>query len=796
MHVDNVAADLRLALAALRRRRGFTVTAVLVLALGVGANTALFSVTDALLLRPLPFPSAERLVRLGTINDREGRLDGVSYADFTDWQSGTDCLERGGLFASRDVNLGGDGEPQRVTAGAVSAGLLEMFGVRPIAGRSVAEADTTPGHGGVVFLSAHVWHRRYAANHEALGRTLVLDGRPVEIAGVLPEIPIFRYVDVWVPLTPDPETLGRDRRTLAAYGRLRAGVTLERASAELTTVARTLEREYPGTNRGWRPTVRSLHDNLANGPRLALVALTGTGALVLLVACANVASLLTARGDQRRRELAIRRALGAGLGRLMRLLLAESLLLGLLGAVAAVLMSFWTVDALAAVFESLGPVWNPIEVNARVLAFALGISIGSVGLFGLAPAWLTARAAQPALLRTGSLGAPHARLRTLFTAAQFALATVLLTGSCFMRASVYRSAVDDRGFDPAGVLTFEVSLPRATYPTDASVVAGFGRLVASLARAAGVRSVGVTSDAPIVGDPPLARYTDGDRALEDAAAGQAALRVVGPGYLAALGIPVRAGRDVDARDSPSSEPVVVVNDALAGTLWPGASAIGRRVRLAGGEGPARLVIGVIPNVRQESGDIVRPESYVPLAQAPRRGMTVVARTRSDAGAGLDAIRAAVAAVDANLPVYFVRSLDEVLRAGVAERGLAAGIVGAFAAVATGLAAVGLGGLLFSLVAVRTQEIGVRLALGAGVLDVFRLMLNAVLPAAFAASGVGLLASVGLARMFQSAFYGVSATDFSIFASVGAAEIAVVLLISALPAYRAARIDPVTALHAE
>jgi len=790
--------DLRLAGLSLRRRRSFAGTVALVLALGVGVNTALFSVVDAVLLRPLPFPHADRLVRLGTADDPQGRREGVSAPDFTDWMTRARTFEAGGLFVDGDVNLAGDGEPERVTAGDVSVGLLEMFGASPIVGRPIVAADGERGHGAVVLLSAHLWNRRYGGRPDVVGRTLVLDGRAIEIAGVVPDVAIFQYVDVWRPLGVDAVALPRDQRHLTAFARLRPGTALARAAAELDGIGQTLERAYPATNRDWRPTVRLLHDQLSDGPRLALLSLLGTGGFVLLIACANVASLLLARGAERRRELAIRRALGAGLGRLVRLLAAESLLLALVGGGASLLLSAWAIEGLAAVFGQLGPVWNPIELNARVLAFALLASLGSMALVGLAPAWLAARDATPALLRAGrDGGSPRARLRTVFTSVQFALAAVLLAGAGFMLVSLQRSVVEDRGFEPSGVLTFQVSLPAAAYSSPARIEGFFDRLIASVAGVPGVVSAGIASEMPVVAEPRLRSYADGDADPAPlAAAGHAAVRIASPGYFGVIALPLRAGRDFDSGDTAAGEPVAVVNASLARGLWPGLPALGRRVRLLDDEDGSRVVVGVVADARQDTGDDIRAEVYVPFAQRPRLTMSVAVRVAPGGAAGFEEIGRAVAAVDPELPMYQLNDLDDVLTAGAAERGLAAGIIGVFGAVAIGLAAVGLSGLLFSVVAARTREIGVRLALGARVRDIIGLVLGEFMTAAVVALAAGLTAAMALARLFRHAFYGVGPADVSMFAGVAFVEIAVVVLVSLAPARRAARIDPVVALRAE
>jgi putative ABC transport system permease protein len=778
--LGTLAQDVRLAAAMLRRRRGFTATVVLVVALGVGANTALFSVVDAVLLRPLPFPAADRLVHLATANRSEGRQAGVSYPDFADWTSHATTLEAAGLFLDRDVNLAGGGEPRRVAVGMVSPGLL----------------DLQPGQHGVVLLSEHLWNRRYGGRHDVVGRTVRLDGQVVEIAGVVPEVAIFQYVDVWRPLSASAATSPRDQRLLLAFARLRSGATLDQAASELSGIGRTLALAYPATNRDWQPSVRLLHDQLADAPRVAILSLFGAGGFVLLIACANVASLLMARGAERRRELAIRRALGAGLGRLVRLLITETLLLALLGGGVSLLLSAWVIDGLAAVFGQLGPLWNPIEINLRVLGFTFLASLGAMALFGLAPAWLAARDSTPALLRTGGDGGPRgASLRTLFTAAQLALAAVLLAGAGFLLVSLHRSVVEDRGFDPTGVLTFQVSLPAATYSSSAQIVGFFDRLISRITSVPGVVSAGIASDMPIVSGPRLQPYTDGD-AGPGAAAGRAAVRVASPGYFRVISLPLRAGRDFDPGDAVAGQPVAVVNEALARNLWPGVSALGRRVRLLEDEKVSRVVVGVVADVRQETGDEVRAECYVPFAQMPRRTMSVAVRVEPGGAAGFEDIGRAVAAVDPDLPMYQLVDIESMLAAGAAERGLAAGIVGVFGAVAIGLAAVGLGGLLFSLVTARTREIGVRLALGARAHDILRLVLGEFLAAGVAALVVGLAAAVGLAQLFRHALYGVGPADVAMFAGVAAVEIAVVLLVSLGPVRRAARVDPAVALRAD
>jgi putative ABC transport system permease protein len=810
--------DLRYAVRTLRRTPGFTAAAIAALALGIGAATAVWSVVQAVLLAPLPFPAADRLALVWSRSD-EAPETWLSLPEIEDLRRGTAFA---GVAALRDwtFNLTGGGEPEEVAAAAVSADLFPLLGVAPALGRAFLPEEDRAGAGRVALLSDELWRRRFAADPAVLGRRLDLDGEGHTVVGVLPagfRIPppssVFpARVDVWVPLDPvlfDPVLRRRDVHHLHALGRLAAGATVEGARAEVAALGRRLAREHPEAYAapGWGLAVEPLREQVVRGARPALLLLSGAVALLLLLVCANVAHLILARNATRAREIAVRAALGAGRGRLARQLLTESLALALAGGALGVLLASAAVDLLAAHGPGDLPRLGEAAVDGRVLAFALAASLATAAIFGLGPALRgaalsgagSAGSAGDGLRAAGrgvSAGPRIARARDLLAVSQIALALVLLAGSGLLAKSFLALRAAPSGFAPAGVLTLRLSLPATRYPGAGDRPAFFAELERRLAALPGVRAAGAVSHLPLSGTVLGSGFVaeGGPAAGTEVAAD---LRGTTPGYFAAMGIPLVRGRGFRDADGPEAPPVAVVDETLAGRLWPGEDPVGKRLRWIRSDVPLQ-VVGVARSVRHVGlGVPPEPTVYRPYAQYARAtALFVAVRGNGSAESLAEEVRAAVRALDPGQPVADLRGMESRVEESLGRPRFQALLLGGFAAAALLLAAVGLYGVISYSVAQRTHEIGVRMALGATPGTVRRMVVGRGAAITAAGLAAGLLLALGLARLLAGLLYGVAATDPATYAAVVLLLGAVALLATWLPARRATRVDPLAALNAE
>jgi putative ABC transport system permease protein len=798
--------DLRSALRSLAKRPATTAAVVAILALGIGANTAMFSVVHAVLLTPLPFDRPAELTMVWVDNRVQGwRRDITSYPNFLDWRQ-NQSFQSLAAYRPLSVSLTTGGEPIEVQAAEVSASFFPTLGVAPALGRGFTAEEEQEGHDRVVVVSHGLWQRRFGSDPGLVGRDIELGGESHTVVGVAPAAFDFpRATEVWGPLAPE-EGLRQARGALWLYvvGRLQPGVSLAAAQAEMSAVAARLEGDYPQTNEGLGINLVPLQADLVGEVRPALLVLLAAVFAVLLIACANLTNLLLARAGDREREFAVRSALGAGRRRLLIQLLWESVVLALVGGTAGVV--------LAQVASPLLLGWGARELprlpraglDPAVLAFTLGVTLATGLAFGLAPALHLARTRLTEVLKEGGRGSAggrrSARLRRLLVASEVAVALVLLVGAGLLLRSFAELTRVDPGLAAEGRLTFRLQLPSSTYPEGVDAHRFFDELVARLGALPGVRAAGVASAVLIGRLPNATNVTIEGRAPEGVEDERAvAVDTVSPRLFEAAGMPLRRGRAFAATDAPQATPVAIVNEAMERQYWKGQDALGRRFKYGGpgSEDPWRTVVGVVADTRRSGADQeVMPSTFLPLAQAPRRRMTVVVETAGDPLALAAAVREQVWALDRSLPVSDVSTLQQVLDERLAPRRFQMLLLGLFAGVALALALVGIYGVVSCLVEQRMREIGVRMALGAPGQRILRMVVGQVLALTLPGVAVGLAGAFALTRFLRSQLFGVSPTDPATFAAVAVLLAAAAIAAGFAPARRAARLDPVEVLRKE
>ncbi len=811
--------DIRYGLRMMLKRPGFTAAAIISLALGIGATTTIFSVVNAVLLRSLPYGDADRLVVLWETNSQQiaaaMKIQDhglVAPGNFTDWAQQSNSFE--GMAAARTVsfNWTGGERPERVIGASVTPNIFSVLGVRPLHGRAFLPADAEQGRERVVILSQGLWERRFGADPNAVGKVLTLNNESYSVVGVMPQE--TQYPDgaeLWalarggVPEAPGAATPNaaalRTNHYLTVVARLKPGATLAGAQAELNTVSARLQQEYPDANKGIGARAVPMHEELVGDVRPALLILLGVVGFVLLIACANVANLLLARSIARQRELSLRTALGASRSRIVRQLMTESLLLGLIGGAVGLFLAYWGVHLLVAFSPTDLPRVKEVSVDGQALFWTISLSLLAGVLAGLAPALQTSRPDPGEVLKEGGRGVNggvrHQRMRGLLVVAEVALTLLLLTGAGLLLKSFMRLQNVDPGFDASNVLTMRVALPSYRYSGEEKFARFGAELLERVRNVPGVDVAAMTTALPLSQiESAMSFRVDGKPGPPPGSEPIANWRSVSPDYFRALGVPLLRGRAFTEQEGKDAPGVVIINESLARSAFPGEEALGQRL-VIGMDTKPREVVGVVRDVRHTAlKEEPKPEMYVPFQQAPRAAFTLVTRTTVEPASLTSSVTNAVQSVDKDQPVYNVKTMETFRSESIAQSRFNTYALSIFAAIALVMAAVGIYGVMAFSVTQRTNELGIRIALGAQPGDVLRLVIRQGMILALIGILIGLAASLALTRVMASLLYGVAATDVLTFVTVSAALALIALAASYLPARRATRIDPMVAIRYE
>ncbi len=804
--MEKLIQDVSYGIRRLWKNPAITLAAVFALALGIGANTAIFSLINALVLRPLPYENPDQIILVSYA------LNEASPANFLDWKAQSKSLDNISAANFWSANLTNGDEPERLQGFQTSASLFPMLGVKPELGRTFLADEEQPGKDNVAVLSHGLWERAFASNPNVIGQTISLNARNYTVIGVMPAgFQYYRPAEIWSPLSFTPqEATRRAPGNLIVAGRLKPNVTLQQAQSDMTTVAQRLQQQYPQTNQGINIRLISLHEHLMGPMRPLLLVLLAAVIFVLMIACANVANLLLARAAARQKEIAIRLALGAGRFRIIRQLLTESILLGFLGGVVGVVLAFWGLRFLNA---SIPPgtagflsQLNGISLDGRVLGFTFLISMLTGIIFGLAPAL---QISNPVLNETlkeggrGSAGVHSARLRSVLVISEVALALVLLVCATLMVTSFLRMLNVNLGFEPKNVLTMQTSLLQARYPEDAQVNTFYKRTIDQIRNLPGVEYAGATSNLPLGGSNKVRGLEiEGSPAPAPGQATPAAnYRMVSPDYFKAMGISLVKGRYFTEQDTETGPPVVIINNALAKRYFSNADPLSKLIRRQNpGPNPPlpwMQVVGIVEDVRHSAlTENPRPEMYVPFYQNASREMTIVVRTLSDPTTIAPAAREQIYSIDKDQPVYNVKAMEEVVASSAYLNRFSMSLLAIFAAVALILSSIGIYSLIAYSVTQRTQEIGIRMALGARPRDVLKLFVKQGMLLALIGIVIGALGAFGATQFLSSLLFGVSKSDVTTFAGAALLLALVVLVASYVPARKATKVDPTIAFRSE
>lgn len=815
--MDNLFSDIRLGLRSLLKRKGFTAIALITLALGIGANTAIFSVVNAVLLRPLPFKDPERLVVVWERRENSGRVNlQLSAHEFAAFKERSTSFEALTMFQPNILNLTGRGEPTSVEVGQVSADYFAVLGVAPLIGRTIVAGEDEGGGAKVVVLSQKLWKQHFGSDPEVIKQTITLNDQTYNVIGVMPDLELMPDIVMPIDLRSEIRKVGKHSHQVV--GRLKPGTNRQQANAELTLIAQQLEQEFSGMNDGHGVTTVDLHETITGESYLALVTLFGAVGFVLLIACANVANLLLTRAAGRQKEMAIRAALGASRWRLIRQSLTESLLLAILGGGAGLLLAFWVIELAGKITVANLPRLDQVNVDWRVLLAALGFSLITGLLTGIAPAL---RNSEPRLIRRinegarGSDGVSRRRMSSALVIVEVSLAVVLLIGSGLMLKSFIELLRVNPGFNPHQVLTLDLSLPGLRYREPRTQVTFYEDLIAGLKTLPGVEAVGATTQTPLGPRDNWSAFSVEGRPAPAGELQQAAIRAVSNDYFQTMKIPLRKGRffsNADARvalplirwfpqqpyperfDESQPVPVAVVNETMARLYWPNQDPLGQRLKIV--ESPWITIIGVVGDVRHRGlATAPSPEIYLSQLQEPQSSMAVMIRTQGDPLQLATAAREQVRAIDRDQPLT-ITTLEQLFFASVGEQRFNTSLLSVFAVLALLLAMIGVFGVINYSVAQRTHEIGIRLALGAQRSNIFKMVIGHGLFLSIIGIFVGSAAAFALTRVIRGLLFGVSPTDLTTFAAVWLLMTAVALLACYVPARRATKVDPVVALRYE
>ncbi len=816
--------DIRYGLRQLIKHPGFTIIAVLTLALGIGANTAIFSVVNAVLLKPLPFPEPDQLIAVGMTDARQKgdtNLNSLSYPDFFDFRDQNRTLASSAVYRDRSFALTSEEGATSLRGLKVSAEFFDVIGIKPALGRAFVRDDEQRGGGPggfTVIISHDFWLKHYGADPNVLGRTITLDSRPYTVTGVMPagfQFPISTDpIDFYVTIAEDaaspdgsmPTTKQRGNHSLQAVARLRPGVTIAQAQSDLAAIAAALTKQYPDSNTNFGVLTKPLREEMVGDVRTALYILFGAVVCVLLIANANVANLLLARASARGKEIALRAAMGASRARIIRQLLTESVLLSGLGGAFGLLLAQWGTDALVKTVPQNIPRISTIQLDASVLIFTLLVSLATGVIFGLVPAWQASHVDLNTSLksgsRTGSAGEGKGRVRNALIMAEVALALILLISAGLLIQSFARLGRVQPGVRTERLLTARIGLPEVAYPKNENVIAFYDQFLPRLQSIPGVESASAILPLPLSGSNMTTSFDNLDHPLPEGQRPAAPVRMIGTDYFKTMGIPVRQGRVFDERDQYTSAPVVIVNERFAQKFFPGENVIGKRIQPGfsaddSGE-KIREIVGVVGNVKHLSLKLEdSPEMYLPRTQIPIHVMSIVVRTNvSNPNALTNSIRKELATMDSTIPLTSVRVFDEYISRSLARSRFNTLLLSIFAGTALLLTAIGIYGVLAYSVAQRTSEIGIRIALGAGKSSIFRLIVGQAMTLVGISLVIGLAGAFAATRLLNSLLFGVGASDPVTFLGIVVLVSVVAFIAAWLPARRATRVDPIIALRAE
>jgi putative ABC transport system permease protein len=806
--MESLFSDFRYAVRSLIKRPGFTAIAVITLALGIGANSAIFSAINALLLKPLPIPDQDRVVAIWDKDPSHGiEHNEVAFANYLDWRAQNHSFDQLALERWWSTNLSGGDIPERIQGFLVTTNFFDVVRVKPASGRNFSEDENQPGKDRVAIIAYSLWQRRFGSDPAIVNKTIMTNGIPRTIIGVLPEG--FNYpkgAEIYSPIAMTPELI-KSRRNHSYYviGRLKDGVNLQSAQADIDTITARLAAQYPDSNVGLGATVYPIVADTTRIYSRAMWIMMAAVGFVLLIACANVANLTLARAGGRQKEIALRAALGASRWRIVRQMLVECVIVALLGGAAGIVVALWGIDLLRTAnpgeAAKYADGWKNFGINYQVLLFTLGLSLLSGLIFGLAPAWQISKPNLNDALKEGGrqAGAGSHRLRNLLVVSEVALSLMLLIGAGLFIRSFTALLKADPGFNPEGIITANINLPVAKYKEESQRGAFYADLVQRVKSLPGVQNAAAVNYIPLGGANSSDVFlVEGEPEPPPGQENVGRYRVCTPDYFQTMGMTILKGRGFTAQDKAGSLPVVIVNETLARKYWPNGEALGKRIRFEGPieRAPWMQIVGIAQDVKHELNLPVTPEYYLPHSQDSWNAMVLVARTSVDPSSMAAPIRQQVSAIDKDQPVFDVKTMNDVRAISISVYSIGSATMTIFAALALLLAAVGIYGVMAFTVSQRTQEIGIRMALGAQALDVLKLVLrNGMLLAAIGAL-IGLAGAFAITRFMSSLLFGVSPTDILTFALVTAGLLLVALCACYLPARRATKVDPLVALRYE